>query len=73
MQNLSELTRRLIASQVEFVLVGGFAAAAHGVTLVTRDVDICCRFIRAKEAMNRDHDRITVHYLKEIKKQQSQN
>ena len=159
MQNLSELTRRLISSQVEFVLVGGFAAAAHGVTLVTRDVDICCRFseanmmrilkafvvlhpvhrsqpdlpleltpeqcvslknlylktdlgvvdclgeilgvgnfdevlkrsvevelpygkcrildiealIRAKEAMNRDHDRITVKYLKEIKKQQGQS
>jgi hypothetical protein len=157
MQNLSELTGRLIASQVEFVLVGGFAAVAHGVTLVTRDVDICCRFnaanlmriqntfadlhpvhrsrpdlpleltpeqcaglmnlylktdlgvvdclgevlgvgnfeevlknsvevelpygkcrildiealIRAKEAMNRDHDRITVKFLKEIKKQQS--
>src|SRR5450631_2448318 len=44
MQNLSELTRRLIDSQVEFVLVGGFAAVAHGVTLVTSDVDICCRF-----------------------------
>ena len=157
MQNLSELTRRLIVGQVEFVLVGGFAAVAHGVTLVTRDVDICCRFseanlmriqqalaelhpvhrsrpdlplaltpeqcaslrnlclktdlgvldclgevlgvgnfdevskrsvevelpsgkcrvldidalIRAKEAMNRDHDRITVKHLKEIKKQQS--
>jgi hypothetical protein len=159
MQNLSELTRRLISSQVEFVLVGGFAAAAHGVTLVTRDVDICCRFseanlmriqkafvdlhpvhrsqpdlplaltpeqcvslknlylktdlgvvdclgeilgvgnydevlkrsvevelpygkcrildiealIRAKEAMNRDHDRITVKYLKEIIKQRGQS
>src|SRR5271154_1960328 len=44
MQNLSELTCRLLASHVEFVLVGGFAAVAHGVTLVTRDVDICCRF-----------------------------
>ena len=158
MQNLSELTRRLIASQVEFILVGGFAAAAHGVLLVTSDVDICCRFseenlmkiqdafadlhpvhrsrpdmplqltpaqcaglknlylktdlgvvdclgevlgvgsfdavlkhsvevdlpagkcriidietlIRAKEAMNRDHDRITVKHLKEIIKQQTQ-
>jgi hypothetical protein len=159
MQNLSELTRRLISSQVEFVLVGGFAAVAHGVTLVTRDVDICCRFseanlmriqkafdglhpthrtrpdlplkltpeqcadlknlylktdlgivdclsevlgvgnfeavlknsievelpygkcrildietlIHAKEAMNRDHDRITVKYLKEIIRQQNQD
>jgi hypothetical protein len=145
--------RRLVAAEVEFVLVGGFAAVAHGVTLVTRDVEICCRFsepnlmriqkaladsnpvhrsrpdlplaltphqcaslknlylktdlgvvdclgevlgvgsfdeaarhsveielpfgkcrvldldtlIRAKEAMNRDHDRITVKYLQQIK------
>ena len=44
MQNLSELTRRLVEAQVEFVLIGGFAAVAHGATLVTRDVDICCRF-----------------------------
>jgi hypothetical protein len=47
MQNLSELVRRLIAAEVEFVLVGGFAAVAHGVTLVTRDVDICCRLTEA--------------------------
>lgn len=47
MQNLSELVRRLIAGRVEFVLVGGFAAVAHGVTLVTRDVDVCCRFDEA--------------------------
>lgn len=44
MQNLSELTRRLVEAEVEFVLIGGFAAVAHGATLVTRDVDICCRF-----------------------------
>lgn len=44
MQNLSELTRRLVEAHVEFVLIGGFAAAAHGATLVTRDVDICCKF-----------------------------
>ena len=159
MQNLSELIRRLITSQVKFVLVGGYAAVAHGATLVTRDVDICCQFseenlmriqqafadlhpvhrtrpdlplqltpaecaglknlylktdlgvvdclgevlgvgnfeavwqhsievevpagkcriidietlIRAKEAMNRDHDRITVKHLKEIIKQKKQN
>lgn len=158
MNNLSELTRRLILARAEFVLVGGFAAVAHGVTLVTRDVDICCRFsepnlmriqsavadlhpvhrtrtdmaleltpeicaslknlylktdlgvldclgevlgvggfdevlknsveielpygrcriididalIRAKEAMDRNHDRMTVHYLKEIKKRTNQ-
>ena len=47
MQDLSELTRRLVEAQVEFVLIGGFAAVAHGATLVTRDVDICCRFSEA--------------------------
>jgi hypothetical protein len=159
MQNLAELTRRLIEARVEFVLVGGFAALAHGVMRSTRDVDICCRFseanlmriqsafadihpvhnprtdlplkltpelcarlknlclktdlgiidclgeilgvgnydevvkhsvelelpigkcrvididalIIAKEAMNRDHDRITVRELKEIKKRQKQS
>ena len=31
---------------VEFVLVGGYAAVAHGVTLMTQDVDICCRFTK---------------------------
>ncbi len=44
MQNLAELTRRLIDARVEFVLVGGFAAIAHGVLRTTRDVDVCCRF-----------------------------
>jgi len=159
MQNLAELTRRLIEAEVEFVLVGGFAALAHGVLRSTRDVDICCRFseanlmriqeafadlhpvhfprtdlplqftpefcarlknlylktdlgrvdclgeilgvgdfdevvkhcielelpagkcrvmdidalIRAKEAMNRDHDQITVKELKEIKKRRLQS
>ena len=159
MQDLSELVRRLTVYGVEFVLVGGFAAVAHGVTMVTRDVDICCRFtetnlmriqgalaglhpvhrprtdmpldltpeqcvglknlylktdigsvdclgeilgvgtfdevarhavevelpsgrcrildldtlIRAKEAMNRDHDRITVKHLREIQKRKTKN
>jgi len=47
MQNLSELMRRLISSRVEFVLVGGFAAVAHGATLVTRNRD----FVRAARSL----------------------
>jgi hypothetical protein len=50
MQNLSELMRRLVTSQVEFVLDA---------------------LIRAKEAMNRNHDKITVMLLKKIKEQQT--
>jgi len=59
MQNLSEPVRRLIAAEVEFVLMGGFATVAHRVTLVTRDLDIYCRF--------------TVKQLKEIQKRQARN
>jgi len=44
MPDLNGLLQRLHAQDVEFVLVGGFAAVLHGSTLVTRDVDVCCRF-----------------------------
>ncbi len=44
MANFENLLTRLIEHQVEFVLVGGFAAAAYGSTVLTQDVDICLRF-----------------------------
>lgn len=44
MPDLESLLGRLIKANVEFVIVGGYAAVAHGVTLVTQDMDICCRF-----------------------------
>lgn len=44
MDDLSSLLARLIQNQVDFVIVGGYAAVAHGCSLVTMDVDICCDF-----------------------------
>ena len=44
MAQLNQLVHRLITARVEFVLVGGFAAIAHGVSLMTQDVDVCCPF-----------------------------
>lgn len=41
MQNLSKLLKRLLESDLDFVLVGGFASVVHGSTLVTQDLDIC--------------------------------
>src|SRR5687768_10766216 len=41
---LESLLERLIAAEVEFILAGGFAAVAHGATMVTRDIDVCLRF-----------------------------
>lgn len=46
MGNFENLLTRLIEHEVEFVLVGGFAATAYGSTLLTQDVDICMRFSR---------------------------
>jgi hypothetical protein len=44
MAGLESLLERLVRGRVQFVVVGGYAAVAHGATLVTQDVDICCRF-----------------------------
>ena len=41
MRDLTALLRRIAESGVDFVVVGGFAAVAHGSSFVTRDVDIC--------------------------------
>ena len=44
MADLDSLVARLIRGEVNFVVVGGFAAIAHGATLTTQDLDICCSF-----------------------------
>lgn len=38
---LSELLQRLVAGGVDFVVVGGIAAIAHGSPRLTQDLDIC--------------------------------
>ncbi len=40
--DFKEILRRLISQKVAFVLIGGQAAIAHGVTLFTKDFDVCC-------------------------------
>ena len=44
MPDFESLLTRLVEHRVDFVIVGGFAAVAHGSSLLTQDVDICCRF-----------------------------
>lgn len=63
MQNFEKITRLIMDNGVEFVLIGGFAAAVHGVTLLTQDIDICvpfdlenaARIIRAFRGYNPRH------------------
>ena len=56
MADLETLLKRLIDHRVEFVIVGGYAAVSHGATVLTQDVDVCCRFtaknlLRLQEAI----------------------
>jgi hypothetical protein len=46
-QDDQSLLWRLLEEDVEFVIIGGFCAIFHGVSLVTKDLDICCRFTTA--------------------------
>lgn len=36
-----ELIRRLVDAGIDFVVIGGLAAQAHGSTSITRDLDVC--------------------------------
>jgi hypothetical protein len=40
-KNLNNLLKLLLESEIDFVLIGGFAGVVHGSTQVTRDLDIC--------------------------------
>jgi hypothetical protein len=43
-EEAESLLRRLHTQGVEFVIIGGICNVLHGVTLVTQDVGVCCRF-----------------------------
>jgi hypothetical protein len=45
-QNDKALLSRLKEQNVEFVIIGGVCGVLHGASLVTWDLDICCRFSR---------------------------
>ena len=45
-QNDKALLSRLKEQNVEFVIIGGVCGVLHGASLVTLDLDICCRFSR---------------------------
>jgi molybdopterin-guanine dinucleotide biosynthesis protein len=44
--DINRLLQRLCDAEIDFVIVGGFAATLHGSSLVTRDLDVCAIFAR---------------------------
>lgn len=54
MQDLKALLERLLVHEIDFVLIGGFAAVVHGSTLVTQDLDICAAITEPQVAKLRE-------------------
>ena|SRR5437762_1849926 len=64
----SLLFQRLVQEQVEFVIIGGFAAVVLGVPYVTQDIDLCynperANIARLERALAPLHPRLRVHGL----------
>lgn len=60
MNDLSRVLQILLAGGVEFVLIGGGAAAAHGAARVTYDIDVVYR--RTPENLQKLVDALTPHH-----------
>ena len=46
MAESESLLPRLVECRFEFVIVGGFAAMAHGASLASQNIEVCCAFTR---------------------------
>jgi predicted nucleotidyltransferase len=53
-RDLKALLERLMQHEIDFVLIGGFAAVVHGSTLVTQDIDICAAITEMEVAKLRE-------------------
>jgi hypothetical protein len=52
--DINRLLQRLCDANIDFVIVGGFAATLHGSSLVTRDLDVCAILSSENVAKLRD-------------------
>jgi hypothetical protein len=59
--DINRLLQRLCDADIDFVIVGGFAATLHGSSLVTRDLDVCA--ILSSENVAKLRDLKPIHRL----------
>jgi predicted nucleotidyltransferase len=52
--DINRLLQRLCDAEIDFVIVGGFAAMLHGSSLLTRDLDVCAVLTRENVARLRE-------------------
>ena len=60
MQNLNQLLKILIQADIDFVLIGGYAGVVHGVTGLTRDLDILSSVINVGDYQTLKKDAVQV-------------
>jgi hypothetical protein len=73
--DINRLLQRLCDAEIDFVVVGGFAAMLHGSSHLTRDLDVCAVLTHesvAKEAIGRDKDVQAVIQLRAIREKLKQ-
>ena len=65
MSDINRLLQRLCDAEIDFVIVGGFAAMLHGSSLLTRDLDVCALLTREQVGKLREifRDLHPVHRL----------
>jgi predicted nucleotidyltransferase len=63
--DINRLLQRLCDADIDFVIVGGFAAVLHGSSLMTRDLDVCVLLTQENVTKLREvlHDLRPVHRL----------
>ena len=54
MTELNRLLQKLCDADIDFVIVGGFAAMLHGSSMLTRDLDVCALLTDTTVAKLRD-------------------
>ena len=54
MSDINNILKRLCDADIDFVIVGGFAATLHGSSLLTRDLDVCAVLTGANVAKLRE-------------------
>jgi predicted nucleotidyltransferase len=52
--DINNILKRLCDADIDFVIVGGFAATLHGSSLLTRDLDVCAVLTRSNVAKLRE-------------------
>ena len=65
--NAERLFAALVAAEVHFIVIGGFAVSAHGYLRGTKDLDIVPNLVEMKQAAGRLEDELDLKRLRAVR------